>query len=164
MQDYQSEATKKVAELIKDARICMLTTMTPEGKHVARPMGLQDVEFDGDLWFFSYLSSNKVGQIEYEPQVNVAFSDQKHNAWTSITGLAEIVSDKSKMEELWTPLLKAWFPEGLETPGICLIKVHADSAEYWDSPNSTAVNLFGMVKAAITGKQPDAGENKTIDL
>jgi general stress protein 26 len=43
----------KVAELVERATICMLTTMTADGRHMTRPMALQEVEFDGDLWFFA---------------------------------------------------------------------------------------------------------------
>ena len=162
--DSRTESFKKVTDLMKDARICMLTTMTSDGKHVSRPMGMQEVDFDGDLWFFTKIDSNKVGQIQVNPDVNVAFSDQKHNAWVSISGNAELVQDRSKMEELWNPLLKAWFPDELETPGIALIKVNAESAEYWDSPGGVVVSLFGMVKAAVTGKPAEGGENKSVEL
>ena len=165
MTDYQSEGTQKVAELIKDARIAMLTTMTSDGKHVSRPMGLQEVEFDGDLWFFSKLDSSKAGQIQVNPEVNVSFSDQKHSAWTSISGTAEISEDKEKMKELWNPFIKAWFPDELETPGICLIKVHVDTAEYWDSPGGKVIQLLGLAKAVVTGQPADdIGDNKTIRL
>ncbi len=43
------DGVAKVAELVERATICMLTTMTADGRHLARPMALQDVEFDGDL-------------------------------------------------------------------------------------------------------------------
>ena len=162
--ESRNENFQKLTELMQDARICMLTTMTSDGKHVSRPMGLQEAEFDGNLWFFTKTDSNKVGQIQVNSDVNVAFSDQKHNAWVSISGNAEIVQDKAKMEELWNPLLKAWFPDELETPGITLLKVNAQSAEYWDSPGGAVVSLFGMVKAAVTGKPAEGGENKSIDL
>lgn len=157
-------AREKVTQIIKEARVCMLVTMTEEGKHVSRPMGLQDVEFDGDIWFFTYSDSNKVTQIKRNPEVNVAISNPSSNAWVSMSGMAEEVKDMHKAEELWNPLLKAWFPDGLETPGLTLIKVNADSAEYWDSPNSKAIQLFGMVKAAVTGTPPKAGDNESVNL
>src|SRR5690606_26012306 len=47
------EGTRKIAELVTDARIAMFTTVDPGGHLVSRPMGLQEVEFDGDLWFFA---------------------------------------------------------------------------------------------------------------
>ncbi len=161
----RADAVAKIAELVKDARIGMLTTMTSDGAHVSRPMGLQQVEFDGDLWFFAYDDSAKVAQITAEPSVNVAFSDTKASSWTSVSGTAEVVHDRGKAEELWNPMLHAWFADGLETHGLTLIKVHADTAEYWDSPSSKVVRLIGMARAAIT-HDPDSfpGENATVTL
>jgi general stress protein 26 len=161
----EQEKRETVKNLVKDARICMLTTMTADGKHVSRPMALQDVEFDGDLWFFAYSDSDVIAQIQRNPQVNVSFSDSKQNAWTSVSGTAVRIDDRAKAEQLWSAPLKAWFPEGLETPNLTLIKVHADTAEYWESAHSSRViTLIGYAKAAVTGKTPDAGENETVRL
>jgi general stress protein 26 len=159
----EQDQREKVKELVKDARICMFATMTEDGKHVSRPMALQDVEFDGDLWFFAYANSDVVAQLRQHPQVNVSFSDSKQHAWVSMSGAAEQVDDRAKAEELWNPILKAWFPDGLETPGLTLIKVHAESAEYWESAHSSrVVTMLGYAKAAVTGRTPDAGENESV--
>jgi general stress protein 26 len=161
----EQEKRETLKGLIKDARISMLTTMTTDGKHVSRPMAVQDVEFDGDLWFFAYSDSDAVAQVRANPQVNVSFSDDKQHAWVSLSGAAEQVTDKAKAEELWNPMLKAWFPDGLETPTLTLIKVHAETAEYWESAHSSkVVTLLGYAKAAVTGKTPNAGENETVTL
>lgn len=156
---------RQIIELVKDAEVAMLTTTTAEGKQVSRPMAVQEVQFDGDLWFFAYDDSAKVTQINATPEVNVSFSDSKHNAWTSIAGRAEVVHDRKKAEALYTPVLKAWFPDGLETSGLTLIKVHADSAEYWDGPSSTVGMALGVVRAAVT-KNPDNDpiDNDTVEL
>ena len=161
----EQEKRETLKGLIKDARISMLTTMTADGKHVSRPMAVQDVEFDGDLWFFAYSDSDAVAEIRLHPQVNVSLSDDKQNAWVSLSGAAEQVTDKAKAEQLWNPVLKAWFPDGLETPTLTLIKVHAETAEYWESAHSSkVVTLLGYAKAAVTGKTPNAGENETVTL
>ncbi len=153
----------KVTELVRDARICMLTTMTADGRQVSRPMALQEAEFDGDLWFFAYADSAKSAQIRTHPEVNVSFSTKQ--SWVSVTGTAEQVSDRAKAEQLWNPLLKAWFPDGLDTPGVTLLKVHATSAEYWESAHSSRmVELLGFAKAAVTGTPPDPGENESVRL
>jgi general stress protein 26 len=165
MTGTEQDQREKVKELVADARISMLTTMTSDGKHVSRPMALQDVEFDGDLWYFTYSDSDLVAQIAVHPQVNVSFSDGKQHAWVSLSGVAERVDDRQKAEELWNPILKAWFPDGLETPNLTLVKVHADTAEYWESAHSSrVVTMLGYAKAAVTGKTPDAGENETVRL
>ncbi len=161
----EQERRDKVRELVADAKICMLTTMTADGRHVSRPMAVQDVEFDGDLWYFAYGDSDLVQQIAVHPQVNVAFSDSKHHNWISVSGAAERVEDRAKAEELWSAPLKAWFPDGLDTPGLTLVKVHAETAEYWEAAHSSKViTLLGYAKAAVTGKTPDAGENETVRL
>ncbi|SCF41063.1 pyridoxamine 5'-phosphate oxidase family protein [Micromonospora mirobrigensis] len=157
-----ADARHRVTELIRQARICMFTTTGVDGRMVSRPMALQEAEFDGDLWFFAYADSAKVRQLRVNPEVNVAFSDQRHNAWVSLSGTAREGFDRAKAEQLWNPLLSTWFPEGLETPRLTLVRVHAGSAEYWDSPGSTVVNLLGFAKAAVTGKPPKAGENHEV--
>ncbi len=158
------EAIEKLRDLMKSTKLCMLTTMTEDGQHVSRPMGVQETEFGGDVWFFTYEDSNKVRQVRHNPQVNVAFSNEDKHTWVSLSGAAEVVHDRNKAEELWNPFLKAWFPDGLETEGLTLLKVKAESAEYWDSPIGKGLALFGTIKAAVTGKPPESGENKTISL
>jgi general stress protein 26 len=147
----EKDPRRHVAELVERAEIGMLTTMTRDGRHVSRPMALQRTEFDGDLWFFAYQDSDKVAQISVHPEVNVSFSNTKQSEWTSLTGTAAVVHDRAKAEELWSPPLEAWFEDGLDTPGLTLIRVHAQSAEYWESPSSKVVRLLGMATAAVTG-------------
>lgn len=161
----EPDVVKRIGALVSDARIAMLTTMTADGKHVSRPMALQSTDFDGDLWFFAYDDSSKATEIGLTPSVNVAFANTKSSTWTSIAGTANLVPDRAKMEELWSRPLQAWFPDGLDTPGITLIRVQPDSVEYWDSPSSKVVRLLGMARAAIT-RDPDKfpGDNETFDV
>ena len=160
-----SEEVRHVAELVDRAKISMFTTMTASGKHVSRPMAVQEVEFDGDLWFFGYDDSAKAQQIRTNPEVNVSFANDKQSEWTSLSGRAEIVYDRQQAEHLWAAPLKIWFPDGLDTEGLCLIKVHVDSAEYWESPLSKVRQLIGAARAAVTG-DPDKfpGDNRTVSL
>jgi general stress protein 26 len=155
----------KVIELVGRAQSAMLTTMTASGDHVSRPMAVQEAEFDGDLWFFAYEDSDKVRQIRAEPRVNVSLSNDKKSEWTSIAGTAEIVHDPAKAEQLWAKPLETWFPDGLQTPGLTLIKVHGDTAEYWDAATSKIKQLLGM-RRAIQRDNPDEfpAENRTVEL
>ncbi len=156
---------QNVIELVGRAQSAMLTTMTSDGDHVSRPMAVQESEFDGDLWFFVYADSDKVRQIQAHPRVNVSFSNDKLSEWTSISGTAELVQDQAKAEDLWAKPLETWFPDGLETPGLALLKVHADTAEYWNAATSKVKQMLGMARAI---KNDDPGEfpneNRTVDL
>ena len=109
--------------------------------------------------------SAKVAQIRATPQVNVSFADDEHGAWTSVAGRAEIVHDRAKAEALWSPTLKAWFPDGVDTPGLTLLKVHADAAEHWDGPDTTAGWVIGVARAVVTGDpSKDPVDNDTVEL
>ena len=164
MADTQ-DGHEKVVELVHRAHSAMLTTMTADGDHVSRPMAVQEMEFDGDLWFFADDDSAKVEQIKAHPRVNVSIANDKKSEWTSIAGTAEIVHDRAKAEQLWAKPLEVWFPDGLETPGLALIKVHADTAEYWDAANSKVKQLLGMGRA-LRHNDPDEfpAENRTVEL
>lgn len=151
-QKTHEESVRKLRELIGDVKVAMLTTVEPDGSLRSRPMMTQKAEFDGTLWFFTGLSSAKVDEVQREQQVNVSYADPKSQVYVSVSGLAKISRDRTKMEELWSPLHKAWFPKGLEDPDLALLQVEVDKAEYWDSPSSKVVQLIGFVKAIATGK------------
>jgi len=156
------EERAKVAELVKAAEIALFTTVNGHGQLVSRPLAVQEVEFDGDLWFFTQYPTDKTAEIDAHPQVNVAMESGK--GYLSIAGAAEIVLDKAKVEELWTKRVEAWFPDGREDPTIALIKVHAETAEYWSMDEAKPVVLFKVAKAYVTGEQPDVGSNKVVEL
>ncbi|CAN5180503.1 pyridoxamine 5'-phosphate oxidase family protein [soil metagenome] len=168
MQDNQNfdENRKKVFKMIESMDIGMFTTTQEDGSMRSRPMSVNHhVENNGDLWFFTYGSSHKVLEVNEMPQVNVSFADIKNNSYVSLSGTAELVRDKAKIAELWKPELKAWFPEGKETPDIALLKVNSHMAEYWDGPSNMVAQLLMLVNAA-TGKSNtnSIGENKKVPL
>ena len=159
------EAVKKVGELIKDIKMAMLTTVCEEdGSLHSRPMVTQQVEFDGDLWFFTENNTAKVKEIDLEHEVNVSFADSDHNRYVSVSGAGTFSEDRAKMKELWNPLYKAWFPKALEDPNILLLKVSVRRAEYWDSPSSTMMQVAGFVKAVMTGKRNEGSEHERVTM
>jgi general stress protein 26 len=163
MQQNRGEAIQKIKDLTEGIDFCMLTT-NDAGVLRSRPMSTQNTEFDGDIWFFTNEDTHKIEEIEKDNRVAVAYSKPGDNTFISISGRASISKDRAKMKELWSPVLKAWFPEGLDDPKLCLLKVEAEQAEYWEGSSSTLVQLFGMVKAIATGQEANYGENKKLQL
>lgn len=159
-----NENVAKIAKEIKGIRMAMLTTVALDGSLHSRPMATQEQDFDGDLWFFTDKHSVKVDELEANNRVNVAFVSPDDNRYVSITGKAKLVLDQAKIDELYSPAIKAWFPDGKDDPNISLIHVDPDVAEYWDSPNSKLVQVAGFLKALATGKRIDGGENETVKL
>jgi general stress protein 26 len=163
MEDTRHESIAKLKGFIEDIDFAMLTTING-GQLRSRPMSTQKFEFDGDLWFFTSDQTHKVDEIEKDNRVNVAYSKPEDNVYLSVSGRAQLVKDKEKIEELWNPILKAWFPEGLDDPTLSLLKISVEEAEYWDSPNSKIVQLVGFVKALVTGTPADGGDHGKINL
>ncbi|MDQ3713467.1 MAG: pyridoxamine 5'-phosphate oxidase family protein [Acidobacteriota bacterium] len=163
MEDKRQESIEKVNDLIKDVEIAMLTTMDG-GILRSRPMQTQEAKFDGDLWFFTSTDTHKTDEIEKDNRVNVSYASPAANTYVSVSGTASLVNDKEKIEELWNPILKAWFPKGLDDPTLILLKVSIEQAEYWDSSSSTIVKVVGFVKALVTGERADGGDHGRVNL
>ena len=157
----EDENLSKLTALMADMQVAMITTTDAGGRMVSRPMALQKVEFDGDHWFFTKRNGRKIEHVRRQPRVNVALSSS--NAWISLTGTAEVVEDTEKAKALWNAGISAWFPDGPEDPEIVLLKIHADGAEYWDTPGAAIVTAISLIKSRITGK-PHRIEDVKINL
>ena len=156
---------QKLRELVKEIDFCMLTTVDDTGDLHSRPMSSNgDIDQNGDIWFFTSASSHKVSEIEKLPKVNVSFADPDNQHYISISGNAQLVRDRNKIEELWRPEFKMWFPEGKDDPEIALLRVSLEKAEYWDSPSSTVGFMLSFVSSLVTGKEADHGENKKLEF
>ena len=115
MEDARKNSIEKIRKLTEDIDFCMLTTIDA-GHMRSRPMSTQQTEFDGDLWFFTDDNTHKIDEIAKDSRVCAAYAKPASDTYVSISGRAEVVKDRAKMEELWSPILKAWFPDGLEDP------------------------------------------------
>jgi len=156
---------EKLRELVKDIDFCMLTTVDEGGDLHSRPMSSNgDIDADGDIWFFTNTSSHKVSEIAKLPKVNVSFADPDNQRYVSVSGTAQLVRDPAKVDELWRPEFKIWFPEGKDDPEIGLLRITLEKAEYWDSPSSTIGYVLSFVSSVVTGEEPDMGENRKVDL
>ena len=161
----QTDNLEKLRDMIKDIDFCMLTTIDENGDPHSRPMSSNgQIDPNGDLWFFTGISSHKVNEVANSPKVNASFADPKNQRYISITGKAQLVRDRNKIEELWKSEFKIWFPKGKDDPDIALIRINAERAEYWDNPSSTAGYVLNFVSSLFTGKEAEFGENKKLEL
>jgi general stress protein 26 len=161
----RTDDLEKLRDMVKDIDFCMLTTIDEDGDPHSRPMSSNgDIDPDGDLWFFTSASSQKVSEVESSPKVNVSFADPENQRYVSVTGVAHLVRDREKIDELWRPEFKMWFPKGKDDPEVALLRVSLEKGEYWDSPSSTIGYALKFVSSLVTGKQPEFGENRKIDL
>jgi general stress protein 26 len=160
----KAEQIKFLKDKVEDVRIAMLVTVNANHEIHSRPMGTAELDEEGNIWFFTNEYSSKVDEISHENKVVVTYSNPNNNTYLSIKGTASLVDDREKMKKLWNPIIKAFFPDGIDDPKLTLLKVDTEEAEYWDSNSSKMVVGFQMLKAAITGERYDQGDHGKIQL
>ena len=128
------DLTKKMA----DIDFAMLITKTDGGRLSARPMSNNgEVDFDGDSYYFTWQDARMTEDIEHDDAVGLTFTGNKGlfgkpPLFVSVEGRATLVHDKAQFAPHWKPELDRWFKDGIDTPGVTMIKVRAERVHYWD--------------------------------
>lgn len=152
-----NEAIAKLKELAEDIGTCMFCTELTQAPFNTRPMALREVDDNGNLWFISSATSNKNAEIKQDDKVQLIFAKTSNYHFLSVFGQADIYKDREKLEEIWTPIAKAWFEEGKDDPDATVIRVRPTESYYWDTQDGKIVSMVKIITAAVTGKDMDGG-------
>lgn len=163
-QHTPDESRRKVHDLISSISVAQMVTVGRDGRLHSRPMVGQQLDHHDELWFFTGAGSSKTDEIDANAEVLLTYSDPSRQHYVAVRGTAHIVRDPSKIHELWPEPLRTWFPKGPDDPEIALIRVSIRDADYWDSPSSTLVHVYGYAKALLTGERPNPGENEHVEF
>ena len=158
------EGRKKIAELVKGIKIAMLNSVAEDGRISSRPMAMQDVPFDGTIWFLASIKSEKITEIEHDHDVTLTFAEPSDSKYISLKGRASYNQDKAKIHELWNGWYKAWFPEGEDDPDIAVVRVDVSEADYWEANASKIVVGVKYAIAAATGGDVPTGESGHVTV
>jgi general stress protein 26 len=151
-----TEAIEKLKELVKKAKSCFFCTASPAGPSDGiRPMSVQKVDDEGNLWFLSASDSYKNKELAINPSVKLYFQGSAHSDFMYLAGKASITRDRDKIEELWEPTIKTWFTEGKDDPRITVIRVVPEGGYYWDTKHGNAVAAIKILIGAAIGKTLD---------
>lgn len=155
------EHKQKIWQMIKGIGTGMLATRHGN-ELLTRPMTLVQNEYDGTLWFFTDLDSDKVFEVEGDNDVNVSFSDPTNDTYVSLTGIGKPTKDKALIDKYWNGFVGVWFPEGKDSPNVGMLEIKVIKGEHWDSNSSTMVKSYKMAKAKVKGETPDMGEHESF--
>lgn len=155
--------TETLKQLVKDFPIAMIATRGSEGRILSQPFAMQQQhhEFDGELWFLIAEDSSTASRIASAPEVNVVLSS--NGSWASISGTAQLSEDKGMIASMWDVGVEAWFPNGPDDDRLRALIVHAESAEYWDTPGGAVATAISFVTSKVSGR-PMEIDNEKVDL
>jgi len=142
-----AETTGTIAqlnELIKGIDTAVLTTVRPDGTLHSCPMASHAADDRGVLWFISHNNSEKVEAVRTNQRVNLAYVSHLSQRYVSISGFCELMRDHALAKTLWHPGYASRLPGGVDDPGLVLLKVDIQQAEYWDAARGRMVPLLGF--------------------
>jgi general stress protein 26 len=137
------DLSKKMAKL----DFAMFATRSPNGTMTARPMSNNgDVEYQGNSYFFAYRNSRKIADVRADPQVTLSYTGAVGMLggpplFVTVEGVATLIEDKAVFADHWTKDLDRYFPEGIDTPGVVMIRVDAKAIRYWDGSDEGEIAI-----------------------
>lgn len=160
-----NEATAKVRRLLTYYRSAMLTTVLGTSVRT-RPMGFNPKgdDFNGSLWCFTDERSRKVQEITAGATVGFIFQSDEADSYLHLHGTAVIDKDRTRMKDFYNPLIRTWFPDGLDDPNLTLIRFDVDRGDYWSSTAGMLQVLAAFTKSVVTGKPGGGGEMGDVKI
>lgn len=152
---FGQETIKKLKELAKQEKSGLLVYDVATYPLLVCPMYIQEVDDAGDIWFFSGKDSEHNAHINRDGRVQFLSSNTGDSAYFSLAGDAEISYDRQKAEELWNPMAKIWFQEGIDDPNLSLIRLSPTKGYYWDTKTNRMIEFLKMAASVIVGKTMD---------
>jgi general stress protein 26 len=159
------EALEKLKKLVNDVNICMFITANRDDAEThTRPMATVDVDDDGTLWFYTDIRSIKVDEVAADQDVHLVYSHPGKDSYLDVWGTASVVTDRQKIKEKWTPMVKVYFAGGAEDPNLALLKVKPQDCYYWDNETGKMVYFLKAAASVVTGKRLAEGAEGKLQL
>lgn len=156
-------SSEELVDLLKKYDTAILVTRGEDGHFHARPMAMQNQGLD-EIWFATSVQTGKVDDLENDPACCVAFlSGERASSYVSLSGRGEIVRERAKVRELWSPSWKAWFPDGPDEGDIALIRFVPELAEYVH-PNTGKLAVLGAMLGNLLGRPSEPAPKKELEL
>lgn len=152
-----TETTDKLDELMDEFDTAMLVTRSLQGDLRARPMAVAQHTDEGVLYFATRDATAKLEEILRSQKVAVTM--QGDGVYLSISGTAKILTDRALADELWSPPMRLWFPDGHEDPDLVILVIDPDYAEYWDQTGASRLEFWWEAgKALAKGERVEGDE------
>lgn len=112
---------------------------------------------EGNFWFLSDEESRKNFELKADSRIQLFYSNPSKYEFMTVYGHAVQYKDREIIDDLWTPVAKAWFKEGKDDPSLTAIMVIPDEAYYWDTKSSKMVSLVKILASMVSNRTMDDG-------
>ena len=159
------KAIAKLKDLAEDAKTCFFISNIKTGLPAsARPMTVQEVDDEGNLWFIISNDSGTYQELQKEPLAHLFFQGSKYSDYLNVYGIVSLDQEPGRIKKYWNPILKVWFTEGEDDPRICILKLQPSEAYYWDNKHGNAVAFIKQLAGAALGKTLDDSIEGNIEI
>ena len=161
------DALSKFKELVEDIRVCMFITNNKDELYVLnRDNGQPLPNAEVQLWqqTYNYTNRNYEEEIASEGSVHLVYSHPGKESYLDVWGTGEVVNDKQTIKDKWKPIVKAWFPNGVDDPNLALLKIRPGKSYYWDATSGKMVQFIKMAASIATGAKLAEGKEGKLSL
>jgi len=149
-------------EISKHGRTVMLGAHTHPMQHF-QPMTAFCEPEQGLIWFFTRADTDLARSIEEGKGAMMVVQDgQTFHA--CVAGELTLQHDTARIDSYWNPVVAAWRPEGKADPQLTMLCLDVSDAQVWISEGGPIRFAREIAKANATGKLPDVGDSRRIDL
>jgi general stress protein 26 len=142
---------------------CMMVTGDAGGIH-ARPMRGIVESGSNTIWFFSDRDTEKSQTAQHQSTCCLTFADVRGQTFVSATGQLSMVDDRDEIARLWSEGAEVYFPGGVESNEVVLLRFSPEHAAYWDAPSNPVVLAIKFLQAKVTGERPVLGSSEAAAM
>jgi len=139
--------SQRFEELLERFDHAMLVSVAADGSLHARPMAIAAHADVAKLCFVTSSDSAKADELAERPAATAVM--QGDDVYLAVSGNAIMVADRERIEALWKPAWKLWFPEGPGDPRLVLIEIEPERAEYWDRTGARRLEFLWQAGKAL---------------
>lgn len=114
-------SVERARKIISERPNSVFITVDEAGRPVDRIMWTAEVDDELSVYYATGLNSAKVKRIESNPNALVLWISD--SGYLSLSGVAEVVTDRNVLDRLWRDSFAPYFPGGKNDPNYAVIKV-----------------------------------------
>ena len=124
------------------------------------PMSHQLRPGDTTIWFITARDTDLAEAAEQRrTEATYAVAEGGKGLYAVIQGELIQNKDPALRDALWSTVADSWFKDGKTDPNVCILGLVPRSAEVWLTPTSGLSFAFNILRAQVTGDQPDMGSH-----